>query len=350
MMTIRYGKASAMAAFAVLLGVPSACSLQSATNGTGGGEGELDTLAGHERELDALMSRESELGAPGRVDLELYSTIASAAPGEGTTQDFVITNRGAPTRAESRFVYVTPTFVNFDRRASLPAGCSYAYENPDPLIPEIVDCKIPAGLGPDDRVTLTFHLVTTHATLVGMTYGGAIVSPDERIDTEQNFTTNWVAPYVQFLESEERSSAAATGYSANVYLSWDVPSVAPGDVKRQKLVVGNQGPDATRAPIRLVYVSAFFSNFVESKVPRGCKLLLADPDPLMPQILECVLSKPLRAGDERTVDVFITTVAGGPIGYISASSVAAEAKAGEAGSHDPSVIDNVQPVGINELP
>ncbi|WP_394846240.1 hypothetical protein LZC95_02100 [Pendulispora brunnea] len=298
----------------------------------------------------AVGSSESALATPGRVDLQLFSTNTSVEAGKPATQDFVVTNTGAPTRGESRLVYVTPTFVNFDRSEELPEGCEYAYQNLDPLVPEIVDCTIPADLREGDSVTFTFHMTTSNSTLVGMAYGAAIVAPDERVDTEVNFTTNFTAPFVAFLESTSQEKAAASEYSANVYLSWDVPSIAPGEIKPQKLVVGNQGPDKTRDPVRLVYVSPFFINVIEDEIPRGCKLLLADEDPLMPQIVECVLAEPLWSGDEQTIEIPVTAVKGGPSGFIAASSVAAEAKPGETGSHDPSLVDNVQPVGVNELP
>ncbi|MER5300205.1 MULTISPECIES: hypothetical protein [Streptomyces] len=279
------------------------------------------------------------------VDLALDVTNLSVAPQGSGKQTFTVVNQGKRATTEpGRLVYVTPTYFNF---ASVPKGCQRKLRNPDPLVPEIMECAVPKGLGPGKKFKVDFTLSATKTNLVGSVYGAALVSPDVEADPEMNFSDNYNVP-----DAAIRRSAPPniTGHRANVHLSYTSPAVAPDERAEQTFTYGNQGPDATVDPVRLVYVTPFFVNFSEKPLPRACRLLLDDPDPLIPQVVECDRDRPLEAGRKGSYTFEITAVEGGPSGMVFSPAVVAEAKPGMASTHDPSVIDNLANVGVNELP
>lgn len=130
-----------------------------------------------------------------------------------------------------------------------------------------------------------------------------------------------------------------------------VPCVAPGEIRKLAFTIGNQGPDATKIPVRLVFTTPYYVNLVASMLPRGCKVLHSNADPLAPEAVQCF--RTLRGvGRQSEIKVVfgITAVKGGPSGYVSGLAIAAEAPAGEASSHDPSIADHLHVALVNELP
>ncbi|MFI5620574.1 hypothetical protein [Streptomyces sp. NPDC051567] len=283
--------------------------------------------------------------AEGTVDLALDVTNVVIAPGGTGQQEFTVSNLGTrATKAASRLIYVTPVYINF---ASVPSGCVRRLENPDPLVPQIAECTVPAGLEPGETFTVIFNLSATPTNLAGTSYGDAIVSPDITVDPESNFSDNVNVPDAGIRQPKP---PAVTGRVSNVYLAFTTPALAPGKTTLKQFTIGNEGPSATVDPVRLVFATPFFVNFADVPLPLGCTLLLDDNDPLIPQVVECRRTLPLPAGLEQVYDLALTAVRGGPSGMVCGPAVASESKPGYSSTQDPSVIDNVLNSCVNELP
>ncbi|MFC7308062.1 hypothetical protein ACFQVC_28015 [Streptomyces monticola] len=279
------------------------------------------------------------------VDLALDVTNLAVAPQGTDKQTFTVTNHGQKaTTKPGRLVYVTPTYFNF---ASVPKGCKRKLHKPDPLVSEITECAVPKGLGPGKKFAVTFTLTAARTNLLGSTYGAAIVSPDVTADQEANFSDNYNVPDAAIRRS---APPTITGHRANVHLAFTTSAIAPGEAAEQSFTIGNQGPDDTVDPVRFVYATPFYVNFTDKRLPHGCRLLLDEADPLIPQVVECDRTRSLEAGREQTYTFETTATEGGPSCMVWSPAIASESKPGQASTHDPSVIDNFANVGTNELP
>ncbi len=81
------------------------------------------------------------------VDLYTSSVVPSIRVDQPARALVTIGNKGPDaTSATTRLTFVTPIFTNIDRARALPAGCSFLYQNLDPMVPEVVECLVPESI------------------------------------------------------------------------------------------------------------------------------------------------------------------------------------------------------------
>src|SRR5204863_131212 len=88
----------------------------------------------------------------------------------------------------------------------------------------------------------------------------------------------------------DRNSPVPTpsGNLVNLYAAGDIPAIRPGGSGWTTLEVGNTGGQPTTGPVRAVYVTALYANIDNNrKLPVGCVKLLNNPNPTVPEIVQC---------------------------------------------------------------
>jgi hypothetical protein len=116
------------------------------------------------------------------VGLYLTHDIPPVAQGASAFQTLQYGNVGPHDMVgQARIVYVTPFFVNVDRSRSLPDGCVFRLQDPDPTIPEMVVCTRPAlkaGAAPEK---LQISVTLLKGAPNGHLYSLALIAPDDPI-------------------------------------------------------------------------------------------------------------------------------------------------------------------------
>ncbi|MFD8498542.1 hypothetical protein [Amycolatopsis sp. NPDC059657] len=91
---------------------------------------------------------------------------------------------------------------------------------------------------------------------------------------------------------------------ADLTLSSNALSVAPGATGVQALRVANAGSAEFAGPVALTYVTPTYLNVDHEKpMPAGCEMRLTDPDPTIPEVVTCRVPGPIAAGKELTVGI-----------------------------------------------
>ncbi|WP_394827961.1 hypothetical protein [Pendulispora albinea] len=90
--------------------------------------------------------------------MAVASDSVAVSPGTTHTFSFRVTNRGnLTTRSPARLMVAPPFYFNINRE-ELPAACKVAVSNPEPNIPEVAECSIPAGIAPGEQRTIDLPL------------------------------------------------------------------------------------------------------------------------------------------------------------------------------------------------
>ena len=112
-----------------------------------------------------------------------------------------------------------------------------------------------------------------------------------------------------------RSSRSQGDNEVDLYVV--TQNVAAGEDGQGTLTfkVGNFGPKATVGPVRVLVVTPFWSNVVrtaDGRPPAGFAFLNENQQPNIPEILEHVIKDPLEREQERTLQVPVRRLPGGP--------------------------------------
>ncbi|WP_394825746.1 hypothetical protein [Pendulispora albinea] len=233
------------------------------------------------------------------IDLRLSSTSVAAAAGDSGIQRFTLTNRGADATGAHRLVYSVPPFTIVDRSKVLPGQCDFLYENLDPTVPEIVQCRI-AALKHGASATLDLPLSVAPGSPSGQFLGlGMVIPAADSSDTEQFLNDNRSAPAVAILFDPDATRPPPDTEGVDLYIWGDFPQVAPGGTTISYVHIGNKGPQPTRGETRVTFATPLFVNIDRGHpLPSGCTIIYANLDPAVPEILECLVPAGIPAGNE----------------------------------------------------
>jgi hypothetical protein len=100
----------------------------------------------------------------------------------------------------------------------------------------------------------------------------------------------------------------------DLYTSTEIVELSPNGTGTLTFTVGNYGPNATVGPVRVVVVMPFWANAVgtAAQPPAGFTFLKEDKQPNIPEILEHVITDRLAPKEERTLQVPLELLPGGP--------------------------------------
>ncbi|WP_328958031.1 hypothetical protein [Kitasatospora purpeofusca] len=258
------------------------------------------------------------------VDLSISADQPTIAPGHTGTQTVRVSNSGETTTGESLVAFVTPAYTNIDREVPLPAGCTLHYQNQDPTVPEVVNCRIPAGLAADRPVQLAIPLaVTERARLTGQLLDSLSVVPAlESPDVEANMNDNWTTTSITVTRP---TPAAPAGNRVGLYMAADVPFLEKDQTASAKVTYGNTGPAAMTDPVQITLVTPFTVNVDRTvALPAGCRIVLADQGLASPEIIVCTLPA-LGVDEQRTLVVPLRALGGGLTGRTSGTALIAPA-------------------------
>jgi len=260
-----------------------------------------------------------------KIDLVMSVDPVTLAPGDSGRQTITVTNRGSSAEGPVLVTYVTPAYTNIDRGMLLPSGCTIRYANPDPTVPEILTCEVPAErLAEDQTVSLGVPLaLTTRARLTGFIGSrvSAVPAPGST-DQEADLGTNWM---VGFVNITKPTPEVPQGNRVGLYLSHITAILDKDDKGTASLVYGNAGSNDVRGEVQLTAVSPFSTKFDRSvPLSDGCSFALEDPTPGIPEIVVCRRPS-LAVGEEAQVDLPLTGLPGHPFGTLYSSALVAPA-------------------------
>ncbi|MFD7731673.1 hypothetical protein ACFV6F_14955 [Kitasatospora phosalacinea] len=262
-------------------------------------------------------------GRGARVDLYFADLSApTAPPGEGATQTVVVGNRGEDATGPVSIKFTTPVLVNVDRARPLPEDCRFRYTDRDPAVPETLECVRPP-LPHGGLITLALPVVAVDPAAPAVaTYGMLSVLPAAgSADTDTN-STNSVFSAVFTVQRGPASELPPGANPVDLHLVGDTPAIRPDGTGLTVLTVGNGGQRPTTGPVRVVYVTPLFTN-VDHRLPLPpeCTMLLVDPDPSVPEVVQCVRDTPLGPGGSWSLRLPLTVVPGGPSGQNFGASI-----------------------------
>ncbi|SDW27378.1 hypothetical protein SAMN05421504_101128 [Amycolatopsis xylanica] len=117
-------------------------------------------------------------------------------------------------------------------------------------------------------------------------------------------TSGPAAPVVEAAPAIALAAPSAPPRTADLTLSSNALSVAPGATGVQTLRVLNGGSAEFAGPVALTYVTPTYLNVDHDKpLPAGCEMRLTDPDPTIPEVVTCRIPGPIAAGKELTVGI-----------------------------------------------
>ncbi|WP_394846723.1 hypothetical protein LZC95_04570 [Pendulispora brunnea] len=256
--------------------------------------------------------------------------------GSHTATTLTIGNAGPnATSAPTRVIYRTPFFTNIDHETPLPVGCEMRLTDDAPNIPEIVECGIPAKLkaGEEQRLRIPLTLVPDGPT--GRQLGWGLAAPGASSDVDGFTEDNMVGigmlmltgPYASALGPDTEGTTLAgppvrwsgepptvPSRGVDLVVSSDNLVVTPGTKATAAVRVVNRGNVATQSPARLVVVSPFYANIDRAALPAGCAVVVSNPLPNIPEVAECSIPAGLGPGEERTVELPLDVLSGGPTG------------------------------------
>ncbi|MFD7735103.1 hypothetical protein ACFV6F_32570 [Kitasatospora phosalacinea] len=248
-------------------------------------------------------------------------------------------------------MFTTPLLVNIDRRSPLPEGCGFRYTNQDPAVPEVVECLAPPlPHGALTTLRLPVTAVDAAAPTVS-TYGILSVLPAPGSADTDTSATNSSLTTVFNIQQGPPQAVPAGSTPVDLYLVGDTPAISPGGTGMATFSVGNSGPHPTSGTVRAVYVTPLFVN-VDHRLPLPpeCTMLLADADPSVPEIVQCVRTVPLSPHDTWSERIPLTVVPGGPQGQnFGTAIVTAGTPAAPGCDFETRLADNVFGPSVNTI-
>jgi len=143
------------------------------------GSADLDTdLANNNVSSSFIVGRSTRTS--GRTNLALSGDMPALGGTLSSSQVFEVTNNGPDvTAGPSVLAFRTAPFVNVDQSRPLPAGCQMLYVNPNPGVPELVLCVIPAGMASGTVRQFRIPIALVPGGPIGPTIGGAALRVDD---------------------------------------------------------------------------------------------------------------------------------------------------------------------------
>jgi hypothetical protein len=243
------------------------------------------------------------------VDLQLYYDTPVIAPGGTGTQTFGVTDAGTAGTGPAELDLALPAYVKLT--AALPTTCQIRYDDLDAAVPEIVRCDL--GVPAAGRtVTVALPLEVDAAAPAGSLWGSAIAWPGPA-DSDPDPADAQGPMSVVVNGKPAIAENAAVGHAADLYVSTDLPPLSPAAPRSEHFTVGNRGPDSMAGPADLVLTPPPLVRVDPAHLPAGCAFLFDDPDPALPQLLQCALPRHLAAHWQEVRAVPLTVRPGAPV-------------------------------------
>lgn len=268
---------------------------------------------------------------PRADSVDLYLTRGSVAlvPGAAIDRAMTVVNNGRDMAAGIDLFYTTPIFVAIDSGRPLPDGCGMYYPGKDVAVPQIVKCTL-GPLGSGQSHELSFPLMIAAGAPPAATYGTAIARParpDQ--DPEANLLDNIATPGGTIAAASGTVMSADGPILALQSLTTIVSGASPvGDYRVRNL--GNA--DAEKA-VLVVVNPLYVNSSAAGDLPPACSMLLSDPDPAVPEIIQCDLGN-LKSGQTKELRIPVKAVAGAPAGRITGAAVAYSGPVSSVGTID----------------
>ncbi|GAA2777877.1 hypothetical protein GCM10010452_01240 [Crossiella cryophila] len=250
------------------------------------------------------------------VDLYLMRGGAELVPGGSVERAMTVINHGRDMVGNVELFYTTPILINIDGTKKLPDGCAMYYQNKDYRVPEVVKCTLPP-LKHNARVEVSLPLKIYQNAPPVPTYGAAIARPaDAGKDRERNITDNIAVPGGVISLPAIAANGQARQSRAGSRLTLHTSTAAVPDKPTEAVYrIYNMG-DQPAPKVRLQVVTSLYVNTsTAGPLPAGCGMVLKDPDPAVPEIVDCEIGD-LAPGKSREFRIPVKAVPGGPIGQL----------------------------------
>ncbi|WP_394825793.1 hypothetical protein [Pendulispora albinea] len=274
------------------------------------------------------------------VGIYLASNEVPISLGSRTTATLTIGNAGPnATSVPTRVIYRTPFFTNIDADVPLPPGCQMRLTDTAPNVPEIVECGVAAGLKPGEERELGIPLTLVAGGPTGMqlgfglaagTGGGPDVDPIGVDNAHPIHVLMLTGPRAESLGPDTPKTALAgqparlgtpspppPADAVDLAVVTDNVAATPGTNIISTFRVTNRGNLTTQSPARLVVVPPFYFNVDRARLPAGCKVVVSNPQANIPEVAECIIPAGMAPGEQRSVDLPLDVLPGGPIGFMT---------------------------------
>ncbi|GAA2777892.1 hypothetical protein GCM10010452_01260 [Crossiella cryophila] len=274
----------------------------------------------------------------GDVDLYLMRGGAEFVPGGSTDRAMTVINHGRDMVGNAELYYTTPILVNIDSDKKLPTGCVMYYQNKDYRVPEVVKCTI-APLKRNARVEVTLPLKVYKGAPAVPTYGVAIVrSAQAHSDPERNITDNIAVPGGVIslpVPAPDYDRQVQAGPRLALLASTAIVSDKPSEAMYRVYNIGDQ----VAYKVRLQLVTALYVNTsTAGSLPTGCSMTLKDPDPAVPEIVDCEIGN-LEPGKSKEFRIPVKAVPNGPKGQRQGVALVTRSAAPRDGLDEPLSVD-----------
>jgi hypothetical protein len=256
----------------------------------------------------------AEIGRDGAaVDLYLQRGAAALVPGAATERNLAVINNGADMTGEVELYYTTPLFVTIDEQKGLPPGCTIYYRNDDPHFPQVLKCAL-SPLNSRQRHELSIPLKVLDGAPAVPTYGTAIVraaKPDS--DQERTIVDNIARPGGTIALPPAAPQRSAADEPRLAVLATPALVSSTPSTSDYRIVNTGTGPAGN---VRFIVVNPLYVNTsTAGALPEGCSMVLADPDPAIPEIVQCAVGT-VDPGQSRNVQLPVKAVPNGPAGEV----------------------------------
>ncbi|NGO74517.1 hypothetical protein G6045_02285 [Streptomyces sp. YC504] len=280
------------------------------------------------------------------VDLAIADAPVQLSPGQRGVQRLTVSNAAKrATTGVALVSYATPPYTNVDRKRPLPGGCRIAYQNQDPVMPEIVTCRLGAGLAKGkDRTVAIPVVVTDRARLTGTVRGRSSVMPAPGSkDVEVDTNNNWV---LARLNLTRPTPPLPKGNKVGLWVAQADAVIAKDNTGELELSYGNTGPNETRRGAVVVVTTPLLVKIdTEAGLPDECTLALDDRTPGIPQVVRCTLDD-VDVEEDDTFTLPLVAQPGAPKGMSTGTTLVAP---GHPEDVDTDQVDNVG-VAVARIP
>jgi hypothetical protein len=156
----------------------------------------------------------------------------------------------------------------------------------------------------------------------------------------------WVVLPVTQAESTVGAAAIPRAQDVDLALSSNLPAIAPGATGVHALRVINNGAADFAGPVAATYVTPTYLNVDHTKpLPGGCTMRLTEPDPTVPEVVTCRITKAIAAGKDLSIDIpVVVTTRVRLVGRLRGMAIATPAT--ESGHSDVDLGDNWNPAQV----
>ncbi|MFC7308168.1 hypothetical protein ACFQVC_28590 [Streptomyces monticola] len=102
-------------------------------------------------------------------------------------------------------------------------------------------------------------------------------------------------------------ASRAAGPAVDLSITAQPAHLAPGSRGVQRLSVANAADRATTGPTLVSYATPAYTNIDRKKaLPHGCRIAYSNADPIIPEVVTCLLPAGIAKGKDRAVDIPVT--------------------------------------------